>query len=232
MKTTPSFSIIAQRTAAAALLLLGLTITIATSRPPCDKNADCGDGLVCIDGDCIDRCASDSDCSDGYVCTDQNECSRGATECTPGVDCEAGDQAQTSWASDDGSAGLDVMISPSVFSTSNPAQTRGRLELAFVAPASTAAENTEWTLTMSRWGIEKTLTVPLSNSAATVTALEFGLDPDDEPCSTAGGCLLQFELRRADGTGLAVDITATVTVTLPEEPQSPASVTVSWSAAE
>jgi hypothetical protein len=230
MNSTSSFKIIAQRIAAASLLLAGFAITVATSPPPCDNNSDCGDDLRCIDGDCQRECYEDADCAEG-VCSDQNQCvdeEQPSSACDPGTSCEVTVDAKSTLLAADAAIGLDVTIGPGTFTTSMPAQTRATLEIEFVAPEMETAEATQWTLNMPKWGISKTLDVSLSQAGATVTALEFGLDPSDDPCSTDGGCLLQFSLRRADQTAADVELTASVKVTLPEEPSAAPGISAAW----
>lgn len=81
---------------------------------------------------------------------------------------------------------------------------------------------------MPDWGIDKQLDVELSDSGANLVALEFGLDPADQPCSSGGGCLLQFELQRADENQIEVDLGATITIDLPEAPPTGAGVSAAF----
>lgn len=218
-----------RRAAAAALLVLGVAVTIATSEPPCDNNSDCPDDQVCSDGSCLYLCQSDADCGDDNFCADDGSCQpRGAVSCTPGVDCQIAADTSTDFGPDDVGAALEVTVSPEVFATASPERTRATLVLGLAAPSLDTGVPTRWTLTVPAWGIEKQIDVVLDSSGAMVDALDFGLDPADDPCSSGGGCMLRFELRRADDDRTPIDLSATLHITLEEAPPAGAAVTARW----
>jgi hypothetical protein len=63
------------------------TCATYTLYPPCDSDADCEEGSVCVEGECrpLDACTTDADCTEpGFVCID-GHCQ--APECSLDDDC-------------------------------------------------------------------------------------------------------------------------------------------------
>ncbi len=208
---------ILQRVATALLVVAGLATTIATSPPPCQKHGDCESGESCLEaGYCAQPCESDDDCLGSEHCSEEGSCEWGCEDdenCT--VTCEeiglCAFDAEGSALLEHGSAEIDVTMSQHLFYTERTDQIRGTLRL--LAYGTHAGQDTTWRLTMDPWGVEKD--VDLRLGGAEIVALDFGLDPADEPCSIGEACLLQFRLEQTGGpAGGSVDMVASVTIAL------------------
>jgi hypothetical protein len=61
------------------LIILGIALLVCTTcatytlYPPCDSDADCEEGSVCVEGECrpLETCATDADCAEDQKCIDQ-----------------------------------------------------------------------------------------------------------------------------------------------------------------
>ncbi len=55
-----------------AALAFCATCATYTLSPPCESDADCGEGLVCVEGECrpLDACTTDADCAEDQKCVD------------------------------------------------------------------------------------------------------------------------------------------------------------------
>tara|TARA_R110001583_G_scaffold59799_1_gene177810 strand:- start:56102 stop:62578 length:6477 start_codon:yes stop_codon:yes gene_type:complete len=68
--------------------LCGGTLESVCTYPECYNHGDCGDSLVCIDGDCVEGCLEDGDCGYTEVCNyDTNNCVPGNGGCTNPAAC-------------------------------------------------------------------------------------------------------------------------------------------------
>ena len=81
---------------AVSLLIVGLVAACTKKKPKtpaCDGNEDCKDGLVCVNGQCL-QCTDDASCGPGQVCRAgaceaKPECVKDA-DCSDGKVCQAG----------------------------------------------------------------------------------------------------------------------------------------------
>lgn len=79
---------------AACLGVAGCSTVTQGVGSPCERPADCGAELQCLEGTCQPRCARAPDCGDGYACTEDGLCEIGAgqpgSRCTSEVECLPG----------------------------------------------------------------------------------------------------------------------------------------------
>ena len=206
MNDRPDLMILARRVAAFLLLLVGVATTIATSPPPCNMDTDCGEGSVCIEGDCHSACASDDDCFEFAYCTQEETCES----------LYSGGEERSVAAADDAQMGPEqVELSFTVtvvFPNDPPSRAGGRLNLGFAADLARPIDSS-WTVSLSEGNLQEEHQVLLERQGTVLTALWFEVDTN-QACFDEGGCELEFTLTQDSGPAVAVDVTIDASIHL------------------